>query len=175
MAALPYSIGGTPVFSRNDRYSLHVLERTAAALSEPGPHGVRVVIPIGADSIELIYRGKAMPRWAETVLRSLPERWGSYPGWDGHAAVPTHRRFVVDLLNTLTEVMTDDSPVPQITALPDGGAQAEWHGFENDLEIVVQASESPSYYFFNRVTEDEEENVMEGNEPRVRALIGNLR
>jgi hypothetical protein len=109
------------------------------------------------------------------VLKSLPERWGSGPAWDSYRAIPTRLHLVVQMLNALSSVMLDELPIPQITALTDGGVQAEWHGFGGDLELVMASGEEPSYYFFNRTTNDEEDNALDGHEGRVRELIGGLR
>jgi hypothetical protein len=163
-------------------------ERTSTAASDRGIHGVKVLILIGSESIELMYWGPSLPAWAEPVLRSLPERWGRGLAWDSYGAVPTRLHLVIRLLNALSAVLPDDLAelpqrdqgsirvtTPQITALSDGGVQAEWHGFGGDLEIVVADGEAPSYYFFSHATNEEEDNALEGNEPRVRELIRGLR
>jgi hypothetical protein len=40
---------------------------------------------------------------------------------------------------------------------------------------VMAAGEEPSYYFFNRTANDEEDNALDGHQGRVRELIGGLR
>ena len=185
MAAAHQVIFSAPVFGPRNQQALYrhenhqttdvfSRERTSAAVSDPGPRRVKVLIPIGGESIELTYCGPSLPAWAKPVLKSLPERWGAGPAWDSHRAVPTRLHLVVSLLNALSTVMLDELPTPQITALSDGGVQAEWHGVGGDLEIVIAAGEVPSYYFFNRTTNDEEDNALEGHERRVHDLIGGL-
>ena len=40
---------------------------------------------------------------------------------------------------------------------------------------MMAAGEAPSYYFFNSITNDEEDKALEGYERRVRELIGGIR
>ncbi|HWE53740.1 MAG TPA: hypothetical protein VG273_28375 [Bryobacteraceae bacterium] len=157
----------TDVFASRQR-------RSAAAITEPRPHRVKLEI-IGLDAIELTYFGSTLPPWAEPVLKSLPERWGATPGWDGYRAVPTSWQLVVRMLNILSLVMRNNFPPPQITPLADGGVQAEWHLNQKDLEIEVSAAELPTYYFFDQSTGEEEEATLDQHESRVGDLIGGLR
>jgi hypothetical protein len=110
----------TDVFASRER-------RSAAAISEPRPHRVKLEIAVGGEAIEITYFGSTLPTWAEPLLRSLPERWGATPGWDGYRAMPTNLQLVVRLLNILSSVMRDSVPPPEVTPLADGGVQAEWH------------------------------------------------
>ncbi len=71
--------------------------------------------------------------------------------------------------------MRNGFAVPQVTPLSDGGIQAEWHTRSGDLEIVIESGEDPSYYFFDRVTREEEDDLLFGNEGRVTAVIKGLR
>jgi hypothetical protein len=150
-------------------------ERTSAAVSDANSARIKVQLSIAGELIELTYCGSELPEWATPVLRSLPERWGATPGWDTYQAVPTRLSHVVTLLNALSSVMRTGFPVPQVTPLSDGGAQAEWHTRAGDLEIVIESGEDPSYYFFDRATNEEEDNLLPGNEDRVTRLIESLR
>ena len=58
-----------------------------------------------------------------------------------------------------------------ITPLWDGGVQATWHHTGKDLEIVVSANGSPTYYFRDEAADEEEEEELEPNRSRVQALI----
>jgi hypothetical protein len=136
-----------------------------------------VQLPIDGQTIKFTYTtfDSTLPRWADVVLRSLAERWGAQPGWDSYKATPTTPFLVVRLLNILSGLMQDESRSPQITPLADGGVQAEWHHGGQDLEIVVPADQEPTYFYFNRATNAEEEAAIDANYARVRALVGQLR
>ncbi len=154
----------TDVFASRER-------RTAAAISESTPHRIRLELSAGREPIERAYFTSTLPPWLEQVLGTLPERWGSTPGWDGYNAVPTDLKLVVELLNVLSAVMPEGSSTPQITPLADGGAQAEWHRAGLDLEIVAAAGSEASYYFSNQTTGEEEEQKVRQHETRLRSLI----
>lgn len=108
------------------------------------------------------------------MLKSLPERWGAIPGWDSYNAKPASLQLVVKLLNVLSIVIRDNFQPPQVTALADGGMQAEWHRSKRDLEIVVSADEPPAYYFFDHATGAEEEATLDQHSNRACDLIGVL-
>jgi hypothetical protein len=111
------------------------------------------------------------PPWLVPVLRSLLERRGVNPGWDSYDAKPTDAGHAARLLTYLFRLMRDNSKPPMITPLWDGGVQATWHHTGKDLEIVVSASGSPTYYFRDEAADEEEEEELEPNRSRVQALI----
>jgi hypothetical protein len=129
-----------------------------------------VQIIVGGKPIDFPYStgDRGLPNWAKPVFESLASNWGARPGWDSYGAAPTNANLVVRLLNILSAVMQNDSRPPQMTPLADGGMQAEWHG-ACDLEVVVPSNESPSYYFFDNISNHEEEDTL--NLGRVRELI----
>jgi hypothetical protein len=135
-----------------------------------------VRLPIDGEFITFVYTtlDAGMPRWAGPVLQSLTERWGAQPGWDSYQAKPTNPQLVVKLLNILSGLMQDDSPPPQIIPLADGGVQAEWHNHGQDLEIVVPAEEEATYYYFNQLTNSEEENYVGSDYAHVQELVVRL-
>ncbi len=141
------------------------------------PRRVTIRLPIDGGQVELTYNsvGEGLPRWAKPVLQSLAERWGSTPGWDTYHAKPTSQTHVVKLLNILSDLMYDDSRPPLITPLTDGGVQAEWHHNTVDLEIVVSADDNPTFYYFNRRTNEEQEGDLEPNYAHVQDLIGRVK
>jgi hypothetical protein len=107
MTAAHQVIFNSPVFGPLNQHALYRQEnqqatavfgreRTSAAVSDPSPKRVKVSIPVGGESMELIYCGPALPGWAKPVLKSLPERWGSGPAWDSYRATPTRLHLVVD-------------------------------------------------------------------------------
>ncbi len=151
-------------------------ERREAGMPLLEPHWLTVRLMVDGGPVELSYMsfGDGLPAWADPVLESLAERWGTRQGWDSYHAKPTNRQLVVRLLNVLSELMRDDSRPPQITPLADGGVQAEWHDGRQDLEIVVRADEEPTYYYFDHDTGAEEEKDLESSYARVQDLIGEL-
>ncbi len=156
----------TDVFARDERQS------TAFYLAAPRPISIVLHPPLG-DPIVLTYLdfGTGRPAWADSVLRSLAERWGVKPGWDSYDAKATDREYVVRLLNYLSALMQDTSAPPIVTPLSDGGVQAEWHRQNKDLEVVVPADRPAWYYYYDAATEDEEEEDLGANHARVRDLI----
>ena len=119
--------------------------------------------------------GTLLPSWTPQVFQSLAARWGEKEGWDSYNAKPTDLQHVVKLLNYLTEVMLDDSAPPLITPLCDGGVQAEWHGNNANLEIVVPADEASTYYYYDAGTGDEEDAPLDPSIARVCDLIARFR
>jgi hypothetical protein len=113
--------------------------------------------------------GTGLPAWTALALRSLSERRGLEPGWDGYDAKPTDARHAGRLFSYLFALMHDTSTPPLITPLSDGGVQAEWHGNNRDLEIVVPADGPSTYYYYDG--SDEEEDELDSNLQRVRTVI----
>jgi len=151
-------------------------ERQPTALSPLEPKFTTVVIRFkDRPAVVITYpdRGAGLPPWVVPVLRSLSERRGMEPGWDSYDAKPTESRHIDRLLTYLFALMGDNSTPPIITPLWDGGVQATWHRNNTDLEIVVSADEPPTYYFCDAATGEEEE-ALEPNRARVRALIHQL-
>jgi hypothetical protein len=188
MASMADSVHQTTVFARNQQVMTNSAttqradvfgrrDRRSSTVALPDPRRLTVRLPIDGEPIEFTYTdfGGGLPQWAEPVLQSLSERWGVRPGWDSYGARPTNPELVVRLLNVISDLLRDDSPPPQIMPLADGGVQAEWHRPGRDLEIVVPADESASYYYFNRATHVEEESELDDSYARVQDLIESLR
>jgi hypothetical protein len=156
----------TDVFARDERQS------SVFSLAERRPISI-VIRPRLGDPIVLTYLdiGTGLPAWADSVFRSLAERWGVKRGWDSYDAKATDKAYVVRLLNYLLALMQDTSTPPIVTPLSDSGVQAEWHRQTKDLEIVVPADHPARYYYYNAATEDEEEEDLDANHARVQDLI----
>jgi hypothetical protein len=152
-------------------------EQRLTAITMAEPRRIPVRIAVAGEYVEFTYStfGTGLPPWAGPVFESLAERWGARPGWDSYRAKPTSPSLVVKLLNVLFNVMEGEDPPPQITPLEDGGVQAEWHNHGLDLEITVPADEDATYYYFNRLTEEEEESNVSDRDDRVQALIRRLK
>lgn len=186
MAAAAYIFDQTDVFAPKAQYPISSAvryqetdafarrERHITSVSDCRRPQTKINIALDGETVSLTYNDSDLPKWARPVLSSLPERWGIESGWDGHRAVPTNLNLVVRLLNVLSSVMDEHFSPPQVTPLSDGGMQAEWHACGRDLEIVVSADASPSYYFFDQAAQVEEEAAVERREESVRALIANF-
>ena len=151
------------------------LERRETTISiEPRRLPVRFFVD--GRPIEFTYTnfGTGLPNWAGPVLRSLAERWGARPGWDSYQAEPTKPHLAAKLLNIFSDLMQEGFATPHITPLADGGVQAEWHRLGEDLEIVVPATDDPTYYYFNHSTGKEEEGDLDPNYAHVQDLIGRV-
>lgn len=152
------------VFARRER------QPTAFSVDEPRWRTVFIQIGNRRGVVTYFDDGTELRPWVATVLRSLSERWGLEPGWDSYDAKPTDTGHAARLLTYLFKLMADSSTPPIITPLWDGGVQATWHRNNKDLEVVVPADEPPTYYFHD-ATAGEEEEKLDPNLARVRALI----
>ena len=78
--------------------------------------------------------------WVDTFidrcsrLLQLPDNWDSYGG------EPVSSAVVLRALLLLTEVMTEDSPLPAVIPSSDGGVQLEWHRGGVEVEVYVPPS-----------------------------------
>jgi hypothetical protein len=146
-------------------------------MSIPEPPRVAVRFSVDGAPIEFTYTSfnTGLPDWAPPVFRSLAERWGAQPGWDGYQATPTNPHLVANLLNILSDLMQEGFATPYITPLADGGVQAEWHRPGEDLEIVVPADSEPRFYYFHHAANEEEEGDLDPNYAHVQDLIGRVR
>lgn len=152
------------VFARRER-------QTTVVSPELTPRIVHIQLDARRSVVTHSDSGAELPPWFAPVLRSFLERRGEKPGWDSYDAKPTETRHAVRLLTYLFALMGRNSTPPTITPLWDGGVQATWHRNSKDLEIVVSADEPPTYYFRDAATGEEQEEILEPNRARARALI----
>ncbi len=182
MASAVEAIYSTDIFGQQDAIGSSLTSQGADVIARPdlsayefhvAPKPYHIQITVGGRLFRFTYTatGGRLPRWAKPVFDSLASSWGVQRDWDSYGAGPTDPNLVVQLLNILSVVMEDTSQPPQLTPLADGGMQAEWHG-TSDLEIVVPSNEPPTYYFFDRATNAEEEGNIHDHCNRVRELIG---
>ena len=90
-----------------------------------------------------------IPAFSE--IQCLPENWDSY------GAPVVKNELVQKALYLLGLVMEQNSPVPAVVPLSDGGVQLEWHRRKQDLEIVFTADRQPHYFYRNLETAEESE------------------
>jgi hypothetical protein len=60
-------------------------------------------------------------------------------GWKGPRSHPVSSDSVAKLLNVLLDIGAYVAPPPQLVALASGGVQAEWHYYDQILEVGVNA------------------------------------
>lgn len=188
MSSMVQPIYRTDIFGRENQFSrassgliqradvFARWERRPTAITSPEPRRFTVRLLVDGEPLEFAYTtfDEELPAWTGPVFKALSERWGARPGWDSYDAQPTNPHLVANLLNILLDLMHHDDAPPQVTPLADGGVQAEWHSREQDLEIVVTASEPPSYFYFDLAASTQEEADLDANYARVQVLIGHF-
>ena len=162
--ALDFGWSSAAAFTEND--IVPRTETNSVALTEWAEKRYRVVVKRGAaraeGSIIAFPLLPDLPRWVEPTvtalmrLRSLGENWDSYGG------SPVKPSVTESALRVLSAVMTDNSPAPSVVPLHDGGIQLEWHRRKQDLEIVFPADQSPSFFYCNSATGEQQEGGMSG-------------
>ncbi len=71
--------------------------------------------------------------------------------------------------------MREDSPLPGVVPLSDGGLQIEWHGKGRHLEIEFPADEAPKFYYYEDDTGEEIEDWALRNYERVQELLSRIK
>lgn len=115
----------------------------------------------------------SIPNWVRPTVEGVGRIMQLPPNWDSYGAQPVQSVLVGKALEILPRVMLEDSPPPSIVPLTDGGLQMEWHLKGRDLEIVVAADESPTYYYRDPEASPEEGSVSTAFE-RLRSIIQEL-
>lgn len=77
--------------------------------------------------------------WIETFLKRANELSDLRPGWDGPHSQPINQATLGKLLRILFDVDAHEISAPQLAPLTSGGVQAEWHFYEQSIEIGVTA------------------------------------
>lgn len=145
-------------------------ERQLATISQPMAVSY---FQFGTQKIEFEYpdHGQGLPRWVTPVMESICSRWGVNHNWDSYGAQPTNIIYVSRLMRELFPLMQDNSPIPVITPLPDGGVQAEWYKVNETLEIVVSSEEAPHFNYFVENPTGPTEGRLDQNFSYIRQLI----
>lgn len=170
--ALPFGIGGVTTAGESSVFSQKqkIESATSNVRTCHGYSRLRIgdkVIAITANGTTIPH----LPAWANVLLENLPNRLGYFKGWDSYDAEPTKFEAVAAMFTSLFQVMQDSYAVPTVTALPDGGIQAEWHNGDEDLEIIFQAGQPGAFYYFDERTGEEGEGILATKIGEVRARI----
>ena len=75
------------------------------------------------------------PAWLVPTVEILCELLSLQENWDSYGAPPVASRNVQTALEVLSDIMRDDTPMPQVIPTSRGGVQLEWHTRGIDLEI----------------------------------------
>jgi hypothetical protein len=97
------------------------------------------------------------PPWLKPTTLALLDLLQLPRNWDGYGAVQIREQIAQDALMVLVEIMDDDTPVPSIVPLSDGGIQIEWHRHGQNLEIEFRAEEVPTFYYYEDDSDLEDE------------------
>lgn len=93
---------------------------------------------------------RRIPDWVGPTVEALVRITELPPNWDSYGAQPVQSGAVAGAVEVLSQVMEENSPPPSIVPLSDGGLQMEWHLRDQDVEIVVDTDEPPTYYYRDR-------------------------
>jgi hypothetical protein len=77
-----------------------------------------------------------VPSWVEPVVRQLADLEQLPPGWDSHGGRAVTRHHSTRALNFLGQVMADNTLIPAIVPLADGGLQLEWRSPELEVDLI---------------------------------------
>jgi hypothetical protein len=157
-------------FTEEDELSPRTGANPAAFTTEPESH-LRIVVSRKARRSDE-YGGvaqdpTALPAWIEPTVTALLDLQALPENWDSYGAPSIKKSLIEKVLQTLTNVMDEKSPVPSVVPLNDGGIQLEWHRHRQDLEIAFPVDDAPQFFYCNRETGEE----AEGRPTRV-SLIG---
>lgn len=75
-------------------------------------------------------------------------------GWDGDRAFPLTDDACRMAIWLVVNVTSTEAPRPQLVPLADGGIQAEWHVFGNDLEVEISPTGDLSILATTSLDED---------------------
>jgi len=104
--------------------------------------------------------GSNLGNWFAPTAMAVARLLELEPNWDSYGAPPVERVHAEAILNLLTEVMEDDTPVPAVVPTSIGGVQVEWHIAGIDLEIETFSQYRFGLLFVDEDTGDEWDEVV---------------
>ena len=75
--------------------------------------------------------------WQQKAAERLADLYCLPVGWDGFDGRPVDSSTAAFALVALSEIMTEETPMPSLMPLSYGGVQIEWHRRGWDIEIEV--------------------------------------
>jgi hypothetical protein len=98
-----------------------------------------------------------MPQWEEFASARLAQLERLSPNWDAYGAYPVSRTHSTRAARFLRLVMSDNSPLPDVVPLSDGGVQLEWYLPWGRLDFVSDTETDRPVLLTQRSGEDARE------------------
>jgi hypothetical protein len=118
--------------------------------------------------------GQPLPAWFDPLVQGLIDLLTLPTNWDSYGAGSVELNLVQEAMNLMNGLLAPSSPAPRVVPLSSGGLQMEWHRNGIDLEIVFDRGEEPFFYSRNRVSGEEAEQSISGNDHLLRTIIVQL-
>jgi hypothetical protein len=118
--------------------------------------------------------GQPLPAWFDPLVQGFVDLLTLPTNWDSYGGRSVEPNLVQEAMNLMNSHLAPSSPAPHAVPLSSGGLQLEWHRKGIDLEIVFDRGEEPYFYSQNRVSGEEAEQSLTGNDHVLRTLIGQL-
>jgi len=93
--------------------------------------------------------------WHSQIKERLNELCKLAKNWDGYNSVPTTFDVAHFSYSLLEQLYREDTPLPSIVPLANGGLQIEWHKNNLDIEIVVHEPNLTSVWVDDITTEED--------------------
>ena len=110
----------------------------------------------GREDVIEVGPARGLPSWANDVIARFSELHQRAANWDRRGGRVLNLDDANDALNFLVSAMGEESPLPQITALPSGGVELHWRVGDTDLEVVFDSTQGERIALLD-VGEDEHE------------------
>lgn len=102
---------------------------------------------------------KILPRIESEVLPVFVNLMRLAPNWDSYGARPIRKESLGAAIHLLAKLLEDDTVVPSVVPVRDGGIQLEWHASGRSVEIEISSNDHAYVY----VKIDGEELEWEGS------------
>jgi len=84
--------------------------------------------------------------WLKTVEERFQELLSLQPDWDSYGANAIEQKYLDQAKEFLEQVMREDTAMPALVPLADGGVQLEWHVNGFDVEICFSPEDPQELY-----------------------------
>ncbi len=88
-----------------------------------------------------------VPRWFIPATERLTNLSKLQENWDSYGASAINAQAITQAIQVMTEVMTNDTPMPAIVPTTRGGIQLEWHLGGIDMEVEVTGGRTLSVLY----------------------------
>lgn len=109
----------------------------------PAYVSIRMVAP---NKDYCIFADRQYP-WLVPVAENLERLLCYERDWDSHGALQLSGTAVQETFSMLCRVMTDDMPIPRLSATPSGGIQIEWRVPNVLMQVEVEYHGTVSAFF----------------------------